>query len=74
MPRKTPGLYATLNATLAKIDKQIHVLQNEAQRISEESGKDVTEYEMQTPDMHHQMIFLLLARSNVLLAIAIDNG
>lgn len=77
---QTAGLNSILRSTLAKIDEQIHVLQNQAVRFNKEAedrgeeSPNFNEYDIVTPDMHHEMIPLLLARSNVLLAIAIDNN
>lgn len=77
MSHKVPGLDAHLRATLSKIDQQIHVIQNEAARTQEDlKAFDIdlkyNEYNATDIEGNYKMIPLLLARSNVLLAIALN--
>lgn len=74
MPKQvTPGLNATLQSTLIKIDEQIHAIQNDIKKQNEFHGTSVNEFEWRDSYGNPIMIPLLVARSNILLAIALNN-
>ncbi len=67
-----------IHSTLIKIDEQIHLIQNMAERVNKEwvdRGEDspnLSASSMQNEKGEFLMTPLLLARSNCLLAIAMD--
>lgn len=68
------GLDSILRSTLAKIDAQIHEIQNECVRRNALSPDDVqiNEYQLRDAQGNYVIVPLLQARAQVLLAIAMN--
>jgi len=71
---KVAGLDSILRKTLVEIDRQIEAVKKDFERVKDEWVEGTNVYQLQDREGNYVLIPLLLARSNVLLAIEMDRA